>query len=413
MSRSSALAHIRICDFTGQVAGASATRLLAAFGAQVIRIEDPTNQGRWDILRTGDSFLDKRRGVNLGGSFNSFNVEKLGITLNLRTERGRELFERLLSISDAVTENFAAGVMGRMGYPYERMREIKKDIVYVSGCGFGHAGPYVNYKAWGPTVQALSGLTFSSGFPGMEPAGWGYSYMDVTAGHYMAMALLMAMYHRAMTGEGQWIDYSSIESAITMNGPALLDYTVNGRPLRRDGMPDTNHSKHPAMAPHYIYPADASDTWVAIACRDDSDWQKMADVIGEDWAKADSFRTLKGRLEHEAELDGLITGWTSKRDKFATAGMLQAVGVPAAPVKTPEERIEHDEVTQAWALWPAARHTEMGWVRVDGVPVHMSETDWDISHGGPCLGEHNLYVYGALLGLSDQEIADLKAEGTI
>lgn len=206
MSDSTALKHLRICDFTGQLAGAGATKFLAFFGAQVIRIEDPTNEGRWDILRGGQPFIDERRGINLGGSFNNHNVEKLGITLNLRTKRGKELLHELIAISDVVSENFAAGVFERLGLSYQELREIRDDIIYVSNCGFGHSGPYEHYKTWGPVVQAVSGLTFSSGLPDQQSAGWGYSYMDHTGAYYMAMAILMALHHRNRTGDGQWVD---------------------------------------------------------------------------------------------------------------------------------------------------------------------------------------------------------------
>lgn len=408
-----ALSHVRICDFTGLLAGAGATRFLAAFGAQVIRIEDPANKGAWDFLRGGAPFLDERRGVNLGGAYNNHNVEKLGITLNVKTPRGKELFTRLIGASDVVTENFAAGVLDRWGFGYERMREIKPDIIYVSNCGFGHEGPYKTYKTFGPSVQALSGLTFNSGLPGLPPAGWGYSYMDHTGGYFMAIAILMALYHRMATGEGQRVDYSTVESAITLNGPSILDYTVNGRPLAREGEPDTNHNQSPRMAPHYVYPANGEDQWVAIACRDDADWKKLAAVIGSDWAQSDKYRTLDGRLLDLAKLDERIADWTRPQDKFQVADSLRAAGVPTAPVQLPEERIDKDERTNAWGLWPDVRQTDMGHVRVDGYPVHMSETDWEIGRGAPNLGEHNEYVYRGLLGLSPDDMSELKAEGTI
>ena len=165
------LSKIRICDFTGQLAGAGATRFLAAFGAQVIRLEDPVLQGRWDILRGTPPFVGDRGGIEMGGGFNNHNVEKLGVTLNLRSERGKELLRELVAISDVVTENFAAGVMKRWGFDYDGLKAIKPDIIYVSNCGFGHTGPYRDYKTWGPIVQAVCGLTFSSGLPGHPPAG--------------------------------------------------------------------------------------------------------------------------------------------------------------------------------------------------------------------------------------------------
>ncbi len=408
-----ALSHLRICDFSGQLAGAGATRFLAAFGAQVIRIEDPSNQGRWDILRGGPPFVDERRGVDLGGAFNNHNAGKLGITLNLKTERGRELLRQLIATSDVVTENFAAGVLARLGFGYEEMCAIRPGIIYVSNCGFGHTGPYASFKTWGPSVQAVSGLTFSSGLPGMEPAGWGYSYMDHTGGSFMAIAILMALHHRAVTGEGQWVDLATTEAAIGLNGPALLDATVNGRSLRREGMPDSNHSQSPPMAPHSIYPAAGDDAWVAIACRNDGDWRSLAAVVGEAWTHDARFATTAGRLAHEAELDGQMAAWTRARTPHETQRLLQEAGVPAAAVQTPEQRIDLDPNTAAWGLWPEVEHLQMGRVRVDGVPVHLSGTDWRIERAAPCLGQDNDYVFGEILGLAPAEIAALRDEGVL
>jgi crotonobetainyl-CoA:carnitine CoA-transferase CaiB-like acyl-CoA transferase len=402
-----------VCDFTGQLAGAGATRLLAAYGAEVIRIEDPVREGRWDILRGVEPFIDERRGINLGGAFNNHNVEKLGVTLNLRTERGRELLAELVRISDVVAENFAAGVLARMGFPYERLQELRPDVIYVSNCGFGHRGPYRNFKTWGPIVQACSGLTFSSGLPGLPPAGWGYSYMDHNGGNFMAVAILAALVHRSRTGEGQWVDMSCTAAGASLLGPIVLDHTVNGRPLRRPGMPNSNRSQSPEMAPHGIYPCDGEDQWVAIACRNDDDWRALGSVAGQGWSADLRFERLSGRLADQDDLDGLVAGWTATREKFAVAADLRRVGVPASAVQTPGERIDHDLGTSAWGLWPTVDHTEMGRVRVDGIPVHLSETDWEIARGGPCLGEHNRYVLGTLLGLPEDDISALHEEGVV
>ena len=408
-----ALSHIKICDFTGQLAGAGATRFLAAFGAEVIRIEDPVNEGRWDILRGLPPYVDQRRGINLGGAFNNHNVEKLGITLNLRSERGKEICRQLIARADVVSENFAAGVLDRWGLTYEAMKAINPDIIYVSNCGFGHEGPYGHYKTWGPIVQAVAGLTFASGLAGQPPAGWGYSYMDHTGAYFMAIAILAALRHRNRTGEGQHVDLACVQAGATLNGPALLDFTVNNRPLRRPGSPDSNRSDSPAMAPHGIYPAEGEDNWVAIACRDDQDWRIFAGVVAEPWTEDPRFSTVASRKAKEDELDAFVAGYTRTRGHFALAARLQAAGIPAAAVQRPGERIDNDPNTEAWGLWPTAHHSEMGDVRVDGLPVHFSKTDWSISRGGPCLGEHNAYVLGELLGMDAAEIAALRAEGVI
>ena len=250
----SALGHVTICDLSGQLAGAGSTRYLAAFGARVIRVEDPVRQGRWDIIRGTIPHVDERRGIELGGGFNNHNVEKLGVTINLRLESGRDLFRRLVEVSDVVTENFAAGVMAKLGFPYEELRRIKPDLIYVSNSGFGNDGPYAGFKTFGPIVQAVCGLTFGVGRADGPPAGWGFSYMDHMGADLMALAVLAGLAHRHRTGEGQWIDMSCTEAGLGLTGPDLLDYTVNGRPLRRPGMPDSNHSDQPPMAPHNIYP---------------------------------------------------------------------------------------------------------------------------------------------------------------
>jgi benzylsuccinate CoA-transferase BbsF subunit len=412
-SRSTALSHLRICDLTGQLAGAGATRFLAAFGAQVIRVEDPVRQGTWDILRGVPPYVDDRRGINLGGAFNNHNVEKLGITIDLRQDRGKELLRSLVAVSDAVTENFAAGVFARMGFPYDELRRIKPDIVYVSNSGFGATGPYAKFRTWGPIVQAVSGLTFSSGLPDLPPAGWGYSYMDHMGANYMAVAILSGLIHRNRTGEGQWVDMACTEPGVALCGPDLLDFTVNGRPLRRGGQPHSNHSHAPAMAPHNIYAAEGDDEWIAIACRDDADWNALCSVIGESWTRDSSLATVEGRLAAQDALDERIATWTRVRNRHTTARRLRDAGVPAAVVASPEDRIEHDPGTSEFGLWPWVHHTEIGDVRVDGVPVHCSETDWSIEHGAPCLGEHTDDVLRDVLGLDDDEIASLHADAVV
>jgi len=408
-----ALANYRICDFTGQLAGAGATKWLASFGAEVIRIEDPVRQGRWDILRGTEPFIDERRGIDLGGGFNNHNTEKYGITLNLRTERAREILTEIVRQSDAVTENFAAGVLESWGFGYDALKRIKPDIVYVSNCGFGHVGPYSRFKTWGPIVQAVSGLTFTSALPGQPPAGWGYSYMDHTGGYYMAMAIMLALIHRQRTGEGQWVDLACTESALTLHGPALLDWTVNGRPTRQEVQPSSNRSQWPPMAPHGIYPCAGDDQWLAIACRNDADWRALGTLVGETWCDADAWAQTSGRMADQDRLDLCLSQWTARQDKFAAAEALLAAGVPAAAVQRPDERVDHDPSTADFGLWPTVRHTQMGEVRVDGQPVHLSDTDWRLTRGAPCLGEHTEEVLERLLGLSADAVARLREEGVV
>jgi len=406
-----ALSHITVCDLSGQLAGAGATRYLAAMGARVIRVEDPVRQGRWDIVRGSPPYKDDRRGIELGGGFNNHNVEKLGITLNLRVDAGRRLFRHLIGISDVVTENFAAGVMTRLGFGYDELCAINPNIIYASNSGFGHTGPYSEFKTFGPVVQAVCGLTFGVGAPDAAPAGWGFSYMDHMGANIMAIAILAALAQRHRTGQGQWVDISCTEAGLGLTGPDLLDYTVNQRPLRRPGMPDSNHSDQPPMAPHGIYPTTEPDRWVAIACRDDLDWVAFGDICAEGWTQQARFATTSGRVANQAELDELVAAWTSTRNRDEMASALLAGGVPASPVTLSEDRIEHDSDNSSWGLFPVVHHPVIGDVRVDGLPAHFSETDWRIERGAPLLGQDNHHVYCDLLGLSEEELALLQEEG--
>ncbi len=314
--------------------------------------------------------------------------------------------------SHAVTENFATGVMERLGFGYERLRQLRRDVVYVSNCGFGQTGPYRAFKSWGPIAQAVSGMTHTSALPGREPAGWGYSYMDHSGAYVMAIALLAALYHQRRTGEGQWIDLACIEAGIAMAGPVTLDATVNGRDLRGAEGVNSNRSTSPSMAPHGIYPCREDDMWVAMACRHDADWAALRDVIAEPWAAGAGYAELTGRLLSQDALDTALGAWTSRRARDDVVAAVRAAGVPVAPVLRPSER-DGEAENEAWGLWPTVVHVKHGALRVDGLPVHLSATEWRLERAGPVLGEHNERVYAEVLGLSPAEIGRLADEGVI
>jgi crotonobetainyl-CoA:carnitine CoA-transferase CaiB-like acyl-CoA transferase len=165
------------------------------------------------------------------------------------------------------------------------------------------------------------------------------------------------------------------------------------------------------MAPHGIYPCAGEDAWVAIACRDEADWRRLALVIADPWTEHRAYADLEGRLANQDALDEHVAAWTAERDKFEAQRVLRAACVPCSAVQMPGERVDHDPDTEG--LWPTVTHTAMGEVRIDGLPARFSETPWRMTRGAPCLGEHNEAVLGRLLGLSPQEVADLHAEGVI
>ena len=241
-----ALEGTRVVDFSWIVAGPTCTRILADFGAEVIRIE---YEQTLDYSRNIPPVIEGAS-PNMSGTFNNLNRNKLSATLNVMHPKGMGLLHDLIAVSDVVVENYSSSVLERWGLDYESQRRIRPDIIYLSLSGFGHSGPDKSYTTWGPTAQALSGLTMMSGLPGHEPAGWGFSYMDHTAGYYGAMACALAIHHRHRTGEGQWIDLSQVEAGIVLEGTAVLDKTVNGRPYLDGSTPPGNRSPHPAVAPH-------------------------------------------------------------------------------------------------------------------------------------------------------------------
>jgi crotonobetainyl-CoA:carnitine CoA-transferase CaiB-like acyl-CoA transferase len=196
-----------------------------------------------------------------------------------------------------------------------------------------------------------------------------------------------------------------------MNGPALLDWTVNKRPMRRNGQPNSNRSQFVPMVPHGIYPCRGDDHWIAIACRDDDEWQRLAAEIDEPWTK--TYGTLDARTQHQDELDTKLSAWTNHHHKFDLQMALRQRSIPVAAVQKPQERIDHDPTTSNFGLWPTVKHTKMGDVRVDGLPVHMSRTDWQIRRGAPCLGEHTEQVLTGLLGMTSEDVAVLREENVI
>ena len=404
-----ALSHLRVCDLSGQLAGAGATKILAAFGAEVIRVEDPATQGLWDALRGVGPYVDDRRGVNLGAGFNNHNVGKLGVTINIRTPEGKALLRELISISDVVCENFAAGVLAKRDFGFDELRKIKPDIIYVSNCGFGHTGPYRDFKTWGPIVQAVSGLTFTAGLPDTEPAGWGFSYMDHGSAFYMTTAILAALHHRDRTGEGQHVDLATVSAGIGMQPTEILDWTVNGRPTTAGG----NSADFGEMAPHGIYPCAGDDRWIAIACRDERELGLLAKVLDEPLLTSDRFATLEQRLRAADQLDQIVSTATTTRDATALADDLTAAGVPASVVKSPPERIDDDLDLVEMNLFPHVTHPDIGEVRVEGIPMRLSETPWEITSAAPRLGQHNREVLKGLLGHSDAELDEWAQRGVI
>src|ERR1700744_4712606 len=235
-----ALAGIRVLDFTWSVAGPTITTILAAFGAEVIKVEWPA---RFDSMRTVMVAADVPPTLDSACFFAAVNPGKRGFSVNTRLPAGMAVIEALIEQADVVTESFSAGVLERWGLGYDRMRELNPEIIYLSFSGFGHSGPYTSYDTWGPTAQSFNGMTGYSGLPDRGPAGIGFSYLDVMGGYHGALAALLAIYHKRATGEGQYVDVAQTEAGLAFTGAGFLDASVN---LRGDGRIGVPLHSHPA-----------------------------------------------------------------------------------------------------------------------------------------------------------------------
>lgn len=403
------LEGVRVCDLTWIIAGPTATRVLADFGADVIRVE---HEQAIDPIRLGRPIVGDQPTLNNSGFFNYINRNKRSIQLNVRHPMGFEVLKRLIAQSDVVVENFSAGVMASWGLDYPQLREIREDIIYCSVSGFGHSGRDKDFTTWGPTAQALSGLTLMSGLPGKPSAGWGYSFMDHTAGYYSANAILMALHHRNRTGEGQYIDVSQVENGMVLTGPALLDYTVNGRTWRQPGLPPGNRAWQPKVAPHNTYACRGEDRWLAIAVTNDAEWEALVRAMDEPaWASDPRFATNEGRLAREDELDAHISAWTAGMDEYEAMMLLQAAGVPAGVVQNAGDRFERDPQLKARGWWHRLPHPELGESDYDGIVPRLSATPGEMRMSSPMLGIDTHDVMRTVIGMTDEEIADHEAAG--
>ena len=400
------LAGVRVVDFTWIVAGPQATRIVADLGADVIRVE---NEGHLDSLRGGLPPDDGPPTVNRSGIFNNFNRNKRGITANIHHPRTRELLEQLIAGADAVTENYSPGAFGRMGFTFERLRELNPNIIYLSLSGYGHYGRDSSYVTWGPTAQAVSGLTYLSGLPDQPPAGWGYSYLDHSAGYYGAIAMLLALRRRERIEGAQRIDLSQVETGMVMSGVSMLDSQINGRPSERIG----NRSRHPALAPHGAYRCAGDDRWIAIAVESETHWRELCDELGApELADDERFASLEARLAAQDELDAAIEARTRERDSRALMYALQARGVPAGLAQQMQDKMEHDEQLAARGFYRAAPSPELGDRYFEGLPFLLRQLGWDVLRGAPTLGEHIDEVLTEL-GCTPEEIAQLRVEAGV
>lgn len=404
MARTLPLEGIRVADFTWVWAGPFCTLQLAHLGAEVIRIETAT---RPCVTRMLPPWADGQFGVNRSGYFNQYNQGKLSLALDLKNPRAVAIARELVAKSDIVCENFAAGVMDRMGLGYSVLQQVKPDIIMIALSGYGATGPEREFVSYGPAQVPLSGMSSLTGYAGAPPMHAGISYGDPTGGLHGAFAVLAALLYRARTGRGQFIDLSQQETTIAMLPEGVIDYSMNRTQPPRQG------NRDPAMVPHGVFRCAGEQRWVAIAVRDDTEWQRFANVISHpELANDPQYQTLAGRTRNEDRLEKVVTQWTLARSPEEATRILQEAGIPAFTSYSSKDLAEDPHLNQA-EFFVHLDHPEVGKRQHIGIPWRMSGTLCTVQRPAPCLGEHTDYVLSAILNYSDKEIARLRAENVL
>ncbi len=404
------LEGIRVLDFTQVYAGPTCARLLSDLGADVIKVEGVR---RMDITRNfvmpeNDSSDDY---WNKAGYFLLRNGGKRSLTLDFSEESGGagvEIVKKLIPHCDIVMESFTPHVMEKFGLDYESLKGIRRDIIMISLSGYGQDGPWRDWSAYGMGLEPASGISSITGYRGGDPLRTGISFTDPYSGIVGAGAVLSALIYRRRTGKGQYIDLSEQEAAIPVVGYALMDYAMNGRPPRRMG----NRSQW--YAPQGCYRCQGEDRWLVLTIRDDAEWQAFCEATGHpEWSTDRRFADVLSRFENHDELDRVITSWTEQQGHIEAMHKLQAAGVMAAAVLSPKEELLDQHLKERGFF---------DMVETDGngvrpVPHQLgakfSAFEMDTGRRAPRLGEHNGEILEGLLGMSPEEVSQLKEQNVI
>jgi crotonobetainyl-CoA:carnitine CoA-transferase CaiB-like acyl-CoA transferase len=402
MTESSTLAlqGIRVLDFTWIHAGPSATRILADQGAQVIKVE--SNQS---LSVVGGPASSTARGL---GQRHNWNAGKLSISINMKTDAGKELARRLVAVSDVVAENFSGRVMPGWGLDFESVRKIRPDIIMLSMSGFGRTGPWKDRVSYGQTLQAWSGFTDLTGFPETRPSGPASAYSDAVGGMAGAQAVLLALIQRSRTGRGQWIDVSQMEAMSALLGPLALELSANKTDVQRTG----NRLRHGGGAPHGAYRCLGEDRWLAITVFTDDEWGAFAKAIGSPaWASDERFGTVESRQSHADELDKLVEFWTSGKNAEEAMHLLQAAGVAAGVVQTGQDMAENDPHLRERGIFQQVPDAAGVMRTVERAPYKLSLTPGSVTRGAPEFGADQDLVLREILGVDDEELAEMAIAG--
>ncbi|MBW2060848.1 MAG: CoA transferase [Deltaproteobacteria bacterium] len=410
----SALEGVRVLDLTRVWSGPLAGRILADLGAEVIQITGRVTVNTSALLPEVAKILavfpdddPGERPWNRTSLNNDLGRNKLGLTLELNTPEGIEIFKRLVKISDVVLENYSPRVMPNFGLDYPALKEINPAVIMCSMPGYGATGPYRDYVSYGTNLDPASGLASLMGYPGEGAHMSGNAYPDPVAALHATGAILTALFLQRRTGKGQYIDLSQAESATCVIGEAVLGCALNGKVPPRLG------NRHPSEAPYGCYRCKGDDKWVVIAVSSDEEWAALGQAMGSpDWIKDARFASAISRREDQDAVDEKIEAWTGQHTHYEVMKMLQEAGVPAGAVLDAAELLADKHLLERDFFWEID-HPEVGPRKYCALPIKLSRTPARVRRPAPCLGEHNEYVLGELLGLSRDEIAQLEKKGII
>jgi len=390
---------VKVLEWTQAINGPWTGAYFADFGAEVIKIESTKFP---EMGRTSMPYKDNIPGPDRSITFNTFNTGKKSFTVNLKEPRGREIFMKLVAWADIVLQNQRPGLMKEMSFGYEELKKIKEDVILLEVSIVGQEGPLVGVGGWGSNSMAQSGQFYYYRFPGSVPSSPGFTAVpDAIAPMFAAMAGIAALDYKRRTGKGQHIDISQLEPLVHFLGPAVLNFTANGRIQPPVG------SRDPYAAPHNAFHCKGDDRWCVIAVFTDEEWRSFCKVLGNpEWTKSPKFATLSARKENEDELEEWVNRWTAQYTPQEVMAMMQAAGVPAGIVQNAQDIVDFDPQVKARELLIRLHHPVIGDYLHTRWPFVLSKTP-AVIRTGPLIGEHNHYVCTEILGMSDEEFVEL------
>jgi formyl-CoA transferase len=398
MTLSSPLEGYRILDLSRVLAGPYCTMMLGDLGAEVIKVERP---GAGDDTRAwGPPFVGGESAYYLCANRN-----KKSITVNLKSENGREIIRQLAKRSDVLIENYKVGELTELGLGYENLRDLNPGLVYCSITGYGQNGPDKDLPGYDFIIQGRGGLMSITGEENGEPMKVGVAIVDVTAGLYAANAIQAALLARAKTGRGQAIDISLLDAQVAWLANVASSFLVSGKRPGRFG------NAHPTIVPYQSFAA--RDGVFCLAVGNDSQWQKLCQVLDHtEWATDPRFATNPARVQHREVLVPLLQEVFSTQDVAFWLHKIAAVDVPCGPVQALDQVFADEQVVARDMIW-AVPHPTAGEIRLVGSPLKLSETPAACRSYPPLLGEHTEEVLTSLLGYSPDEVRRLRAEKAI